>query len=242
MKIRTIKNKILPALFLAMILAGPGWAHDLWVTKTDEGYAVMRGHIPDRFDPYDPTCMQEPAAWDAKGAPLSLERTDGKERVMLQFPSDPALVAAVSKWGYRIIDNQGKKQFLSRVEAVEKGIKVKEAFYSTQFSKTLFSFSETFTRPLGVKFEVIPLKNPLTLRPGEELPVQVFFDGEPLAGGKIERGKKMDPMETDANGTARIPVQASGWQKILVTHDIPSPERQDIDYYKYFAFLVFELK
>lgn len=235
-------NKVGLVLLLVLLPAHPLQAHDLWVTSTGDGYAVMRGHLPDRFDLYEPECVQTLIAFDEKRLPLPLKRLDRKQRVLVKTPSDPALVAVVSKWGYRIIDGDGKKQFMSKAEALESGIVVKEAFFSTQYSKTLFRFNERFAKPLGMKFEVVPLKSPLGLHEGDLLPVQVLFDGAPLAKGKIERGRQMPPLESDRDGMAQILIQGKGWQKIRVVHDTPAPERQDIDYYRHFAFLVFELK
>jgi hypothetical protein len=208
----------------------------------DDGYAVMRGHLPDRLDPYDPKCIQTLSAFDGNGLPLPLKRLDREQRVLIKTPSDPALVAVVSKWGYRIIDGDGKKQFMSKAEALESGIVVKEAFFSTQYSKTLFRFNEGCAKPLGMKFEVVPLKSPLGLHEADLLPLQVLFDGAPLAKGKIEPCRQTAPAETDRAGRAQIPIQAKGWQKIRVMHDTPALERQDIDYHRHFAFLVFELK
>jgi nickel transport protein len=235
-------NKIGPVLLLVLFPALPLRGHDLWVTNTDDGYAVMRGHLPDRFDLYEPECVQTLIALDEKGLPLPLKRLDRKRRVFLKTPSDPALVAVVSKWGYRIIDADGKKQFMSKAEALQSGVVVKEAFFSTQYSKTLFRFNDGFARPLGIKFEVVPLKSPLGLQEGDLLPVQVLFDGAPLAKAKIEQGRQSAPVETDREGRAQIPIQAKGWQKIRVVHDAPATRSQDIDYDRYCAFLIFELK
>jgi hypothetical protein len=229
-------------LLLLLVLAFSIQAHDLWVASTDDGYVVMRGHLPDRSDPYDPECIQTLAAFDEKGLPLPLKRLDREQRVLVEPLSSPALVAVVSKWGHRIIDGDGRKRFMSKAEALESGAVVREAFFSTQYSKTLFRFNERFAKPLGMKFEVVPQKSPFGLHEGDLLPVQVLFDGAPLLKGKIERGRQMAPLETDRHGMAQIPIQTKGWQKILVVHDTPATETQDVDYYRHFAFLVFEVQ
>jgi hypothetical protein len=235
-------NKVGRVLLLVLLPALPLRGHDLWVANTDDGYAVMRGHLPDRFDPYEPECVQTLIALDEKGFPLPLKRLDRKQRVFFKTPSDPALVAVVSKWGYRIIDGDGKKQFMSTAEALPSGIVVKEAFFSTQYSKTLLRFNDGFARPLDLKLEVVPLKNPWGLHEGDLLPVQVLFDGAPLATGKVEPGRQSASVETDREGRAEIPIQAKGWQKIRVVHDALASERRDIDYDRHCAFLIFQLK
>ena len=131
---------------------------------------------------------------------------------------------------------------MSKAEALESEIVVKEAFFSTQYSKTMFRFNEKFAKPLGMKFGVVPLKSPFGLQEGDLLPVQVLFDGKPLVKGKINRGRRTAPLETDEDGTAQIPIQAKGWQRIRVVHDTPAPKEQNLDFYRHFAFLVFRVE
>lgn len=235
----TLAARVLGAL---LSLICPAWAHDFWAVKLDDGFVVMRGHIPDEFHEYDPECVKTLSAYDRQGIPIPLERVNRQHRVEFRVRSDPACVAAVAKWGYRVIDGNGRKRFLSKAQAIESGIDVKEAFFSTQHSKTLFHFHEKLAKPLGMKLEVVPQKNPLTLQVGDVFPVQVLFDGAPLPKGKIDRGRRSAPLETDARGMAQIPIVERGWQKVLVIHDLPTPEKPDIDYERFFAFLVFELK
>ncbi len=235
-------RKISSALFMLLTFACPLQGHDLWVTKTDDGYAVMRGRLPDSVELYRPSCIEELVAFDAKGAPLPVKRVDRERRVVVQTPSVPALVAVVAAWGHRIIDEDGKKHFMSRAQAGEAGIRAREAFSSTQYSKTLFSFDRSFGKPLGMRFEVVPQCDPFALQKGELLPVQVLFDGMPLSNCRVQSGMNTDSAETDANGRAQIPLQGSGWHKLAVIHDIPAPQGSAIDYQRFFAFLVFQLK
>ena len=53
-----------------------------------------------------------------------------------------------------------------------------------KFSKALINASaddDTWSRPIGDRLEIKPKANPATLKIGDELPVQVLFDGKPLA-------------------------------------------------------------
>ena len=219
----------------------PGYGHDLWTMAGQENHAVLRGRIPDDHHAYDTDCITQVLAFDWDGSPLVLEREDRKERVVFQTPGPPALTAVRADWGHRVIDDQGKKHFVSKKQAVEKGIQVKHAFFSIQFSKTLFQFSDAVTRPVGMAFEAVPLKNPSVLEPGQELPVRFFFKGAPLCKVPLKYPKRQEPIITDDTGTARIPMpHDSGWHKILMIHDVPAPDNPDIDYVRYFAFLVFE--
>jgi nickel transport protein len=219
----------------------PVYGHDLWTMAWQENHAVLRGRIPDEIHDYDADCITQVLAFDRDGSPLALVREDRKDRVVFQTLGSPAVTAVRADWGFRVIDDQGKKHFVSKQKAVEKEIQVKHAFFSIQFSKTLFQFSDAATRPVGMAFEAVPLKNPFVLKPGQELPVRFFFKGAPLCGVPIKSPKTQKPIITDDTGTARIPMpHDSGWHKILMIHDVPAPDNPDIDYARHFAFLVFE--
>jgi len=238
-----MKGKMRLALFLLLLSSDPSRAHDLWVADVNGGYyAILRGHLPGILEPYNPPCIQELSALDEKGLPLALKRVDRERQVVFQAPSAPALVAVAAAWGVRVIDETGKKHFMSKAQAVEAGMAVKEAFFSAQYSKTLFRFHNSFTKPIGMKLEVVPQANPLILRKGDTLTIQVLLDGLPLSKAKVQRGGKAAAGETDANGIAEVRIDGTGWQKVAVVHDAPAPENSGLDYLRLSAFLVFPLK
>jgi nickel transport protein len=233
--------KLLLVFFLVTAWTLPGYGHDLWTMAGQENNAVLRGQIPDDLHAYDTDCITRVLAFARDGSPLAVVREDRTDRVVFQTPEPPAVTSVRADWGHRVIDDQGKKHFVSRQQAVEKEIQVKHAFFSIQFSKTLFQFSDAATRPTGMTFEAVPLKDPALLSTGSELPVRFFFEGAPLCGVPLQYPKTQEPIITDNTGTARIPIQAdSGWYKILMVHDVPDPENPDIDFFRYFAFLVFK--
>lgn len=68
---------------------------------------------------------------------------------------------------------------------------------------------EFFTKPVGLKLELLILKNPYRLMPDEEMPVQLLLDGKPLRDGSIEvfmqsYSNKISTLvlKTDKNGMA----------------------------------------
>lgn len=80
--------------------------------------------------------------------------------------------------------------------------------------KTLVTTSRSkkddfFTKPVGLKLELLILKNPYRLMPDEEMPVQLLLDGKPLRDGSIEvfmqsYGNKISTLvlKTDKKGMA----------------------------------------
>lgn len=113
--------------------------------------------------------------------------------------------------------------------------------------------SGSFDEVLGYPVEIVPLRDPNSLRTGSELPVQVLLSGEPLAsqlvyasfaghhahddtGGHIEAFSG----RTDSEGRVLIPVDQPGRWYIRLIHMVEAPE-PDVDYESRWATLTFEV-
>ncbi len=109
--------------------------------------------------------------------------------------------------------------------------------------------------------EVIPLKDPSTLKKGDALPVKVLFEGKPLAGiglnakyaghesdkpdhGHAHGSDGQYPVETttDDQGKADIHIKKEGHWIILLSHRTPYPDTETCDEYMYNAAFTFEIK
>lgn len=234
-------KKFLIALLISIMLASGAQAHYLWVERQDNAFFIARGLLPDKLYPYHPGSVKEIKAFDKAGKLLTFKRLDETDKVRI-IPGDaPAMVTVFSEWGYRVNTPEGK-QFLTKQEALQKGLKVEDAFFSTQFGKTIFDFDEALGKPIGLRFEAVPLKDPLTLAPGEDLPVQFFFQGAPLAGCRVRVEKMKDLLATDGQGVVRVKLPEQRYQVIFASHRMPTPDRADIDYVLYTTFLTFQRK
>jgi hypothetical protein len=76
---------------------------------------------------------------------------------------------------------------------------------------------ELVCRPVGQKMEIVPERNPATLKPGARLPVRILLDGIPISGVRVSSG--CDQLahggyaahtRTDANGRAEIELPIAG--------------------------------
>lgn len=71
--------------------------------------------------------------------------------------------------------------------------------------KSIFSWDEGSKKPLGLKFEIVPLQNPLTLHEGDKLKLQVLLDGRPVKGVEFEdQNDDIDNIATNEKGIATI--------------------------------------
>jgi len=231
-------KKFAMAIWLVLVLAASAGAHYLWVQPQEDGYLVARGLPPAELYAYNPEKIKDIQAFDTQGQPLAVSRKPEAARLRLQTPQPPAMVTVVAEWGHRVNTPKGK-EFLTRSEALAKGLTVEEAFVSIQTAKTLFAASPAVTKPVGLALEIVPLQDPLTLAPGQALPVRVLFSGQPLANTRVKVEKVPEFFSTDTDGKVNLKLAAQGNQMIMAGHRLPTLERQDIDYIQYMTFLSF---
>ncbi len=100
-------------------------------------------------------------------------------------------------------------------------------------------------KPTGQGLEIVALVDPLTLKMGDDLPVQVFADGKPLAGVPLYVDYVNDghakSNKTDADGKVTLFVRNDGLNVIGVSHAKNTPDNAEIDQVSYFATLSFTL-
>jgi len=227
---------MLPVLLLSV----PAFGHHLWVTGDDGNYTVNRGIISERTDAYDPACVQAIKAYGQAGAPLSMQRINDAEQVSFQTDAPAALASVVSKWGDRVNTTRGKK-LMSRADAEKAGLTVISAFFSTQFSKTLFKPADRNLKPLGLKFEIVPRQCPISTKPGEPVPFKILFDGRPLKNAAVYSQDDRE-LHTDKNGVVRIAFEKKGTHLLYTKHKTPDEGDRGLDYLKFMTFLIFEVK
>lgn len=237
-----LQNAILFVIFVAVmwVASPPSFAHYLWVQEVDGAYAVCRGTIGERIDPYNPSCVTQISAKAPDGTGLTTTRTNEKKRVVFTTNEKPAIAAVTSEWGDRVNTTRGKK-LMNRQAAEAAGLTVVNAFTSTQFSKTLFAPSEISTRSLGLRFELVPLTDPMTMAPRTPAAFKLFFDGRPLAGISIFTNHDQES-KSDANGVAKFAFEKRGVHLLYATHQVPAEEDSGLDFLKFMTFLTFEVK
>lgn len=228
-------------LILGAVCAPPTHAHDLWVVKTGNEYVVARGTAPEKMEPYDPQCVKEFFAVASDGTmipPDRIQRMDEAKRVRFRMPHSVSLIGVSCDWGYRVNTTKGKK-LLTRQDAETAGFRVIDSFFSTQCAKVLFNEGVAVQKPIGMKFELVPLENPLSVSVGERLPIRAFFDGKPLAGIAILT-KYGDEFATDTMGVGHMKMTKKGLQLLMARHKVPMKDDPEKDYRLYTTFFVFE--
>lgn len=210
-------------------------AHDAWVEARGGEYVVLYGHGAE-IEAYDPLKVKTVSALDAKGAVLPMSRQISASAVQMKLLGSPALSVMFFDDGFWTKTEEGWKNLAKNAVKGE----VQSSGYYVQLSKTVFSWSPVVTKPQGLPLEIVPL-SAVAPAAGKTVPVQVLWEGRPLAGAKIARSgaDKPAPIETDAQGKAAIPISATGRQIISVAHKQALKDEPRADQYSASANLVF---
>jgi nickel transport protein len=237
-------KKVLTSAVAIICLLLPGFlslafAHHLWVEKEGDKFIIGWGHPPKK-DSYDPKKVKEVKAFDLKGKKVSLNIVDEKDRVYLVSNTDISMITVSFEGGYLVVTPEGKKR-MTKPEAQKQGSQIVDSFYSLQFAKSIFKSSKIVTEPAGMKFEIVPLKDPLSIKEGENLAIKVLFEGKPLPGATIETGNHKEVAKTNEKGVANIKIEGKGMQVILAKYRVPSSD-PNADFISYTTVLTWELK
>lgn len=121
-----------------------------------------------------------------------------------------------------------------------------------KFSKTLINLSpddQGFAAVVGDRLEIVPVSNPATLHPGQDLSVRILFDGQPLSTRVYATydGFTDNPAtyayftETADDGTARVRATRPGLWMVRVEQRM-SERATGHERYMARAVLVFEVR
>jgi nickel transport protein len=232
-----MKRILLLALAITLFSASLLYAHDAWVAKDGDVLVVKYGH-GDKIDPYKPAYVKGAKAFNASGKEIAIAITPQETRALLAPAQTPALVLLVFDSGTWVKTSEGHKN-VSKREAKD----VISSLKSQKYSKSVWQWNDLFSKPLGGKMELVPLKNPLALKPGDKLPFQVLYEGKPLTGATVAAaGVGKDELKTDANGRAEVAIKKSGLNVVGATRKTDTPNDPDADVLYESAVIAFDVK
>lgn len=224
-------GRILVAGLLILLAVQLIHAHDTWIEKRDGQFLVLRGHGGE-MEAYDPTLVKEPKARDAKGTATEMEIKQNKENAALLPAGNAVVIAALYDSGYWQKTTDGWKKAGKR-EGKGK-FNIVEALKSKQWCKSYLASCEQNVKPVGQRFEVIPLKDPATVHVGDKLTIKVVFDDKAVEGAVITTGgahasDQKNALKTNKEGTASVTIEKAGFQMIKADHRVPLKDDPDAD-------------
>ncbi|OCP07168.1 MULTISPECIES: DUF4198 domain-containing protein [unclassified Ensifer] len=211
-----------PLLAAGLLIAAatPASSHGAWIAERWGTLAVVYGHGP-ADEAYDPAKVKSVSALgeDGKAIPVTVE--PAKDHAVLKLDSEPALVALEFDNGYWSEGADGK--WVNQPKNEVPG--AKQASHSIKYSIALVHAHGDLPAFPAQPLQIVPLDNPIGLKPGEKFRVRLLLDGKPLEGKEITLDYAGLPdlvsEKTDANGEAEVTLRNAGVNILAVSHAIP---------------------
>jgi uncharacterized GH25 family protein len=269
-------KKFFCLLTIALVFAGFAFAHETFIIPGDSSKDYKAGDIavliglsshyfavgeeieaPDTVEMYV-------YKNGVKGANIPLEANhdrlwyEGKYRL-----SDDTPVTAIfrSIGGFYSILTDGSYADGNRAQALaaNPGKSVQTSRFFTKWGKLYLNPNKndkTFSRPLGLDFEIVPLDNPANMKRNSKITLQVLYKGQPWANGEVKATwdyydyHAMDVWahnaKTNANGEVTFRLDHANLKKpilwIFQAGDMRKSSQADVDEDNLKATLVFAVK
>jgi nickel transport protein len=238
---RVIMCSLLFVLFLSI---QPVIAHDAWIEKQDGRLAVLYGHCG-KHEPYDSTNVKEARGFDENGKPLAVEIRHDKDGALLAPQGTPSLVTMFYDGGYYVRTPDGGKKMTRR--NAEGKFPVLEALRSQKCAKAFLAPGQAWSAIVGLPFEIVPEKDPFSLKPGDVLPMRILLDAKPIEGVtfKIGTAGHPDPKslpKSDKDGKVSLVIPDAGLQVIAAAIKVPRKDDPDADVLSLCSSLSFEVR
>ncbi|HEV2844825.1 MAG TPA: DUF4198 domain-containing protein [Thermoanaerobaculia bacterium] len=258
---------LLRILLIGLAAAPAARAHDFWIepstyTPTPGQRVAVRLRVADHFpgDPFPRNAARiERFAVLGGGAEAAVPGVDGTDPAGYLVADKPGLYQIVYDSNHASIELAGEKfeQHLAEQGLERIGELRKKDGRSAAAAKEIYSRSvkaliavgggsgEGFDRPAGLPLELIAEQDPFRLKPGEELPVRLLYQGKPLAGAWVEarnprRSEERVSGRTDREGRVRLRLASAGPWLIKSVHMVPAPKDSGADWESFWASLTFE--
>lgn len=223
---------------LGLLFATQVSAHGLWTEQRRGHIEVIYGHGAED-NAFKAQKISGAWAYDVNGRmiPVTVQRLADHAR--LQALKPPATIAVA-------LNNGMWSQTADKKWINEGRSKVPGAIESTQtfkYSLAIYQPGAKLPKLDSIKLLILPEVDPLTVGPGNSLPVRVLLDGKPAAGVKLIGDYRNAPntlsTETDKDGRAQVLVRNEGLNVIAAQVQVPVKDSADIGSRGLFSSLTF---
>lgn len=257
-------------LLASLALSLPASAHDFWI-EPSTFHPVAGGTVSASL-----RVGQQVHGDPVPNMPPLIERfvvrgAAGESRVIGRPGSDPAGIARIAEGGLHWIGYQSnaypvtlegpkfesylKEEGLERIVALrakngQSAAPARERFY--RCAKALLETpgaagKPVFDAPLGFTLELVPRRNPYTMKRGAELPLSLTFRGKPIANILVVAMNKEHPEQavrarTDAKGHVALRLAQSGFWLVKAVHMDAAPAGSEADWESWWASLTFDVQ
>ncbi len=246
--------------FMGLLAASAIRAHDFWIEPSSFRPApgervAVRLRVGEKLKgdpvPRNPGRIERFAAIGQAGE-TEVVGIAGSDPAGWTVPAGPGLHWLVFDSNHASVEQTGPKfdsylgeEGLERIREIQKGAGPVKEIYS-RCAKSLLQVGEGSTgydRELGLELELVPEKDPYTLKPGEALPVRLLYHGKPLDGALVigMASPEAKVSARTAGGRASLILDRPGLWLIKAVHMVPAPEGSGAEWESLWASLTFEL-
>lgn len=201
-------------MVMGLLLSGV-FAHQIVAKPVGKNKYEIAFWTHEGFEKYNPAQLLSASAFGSDLSPIKTG-IDYRKNALVLTEKTPAMMSAIFDAGYWVETHQG---FVKGDRMSANGI-VFSSLHSIKMTKTLFSWNDSMSKPIGAIYEVVPLKNPFTLKIGDTLPVLVLENGKPAVGVSMEIANHDElQVKTDSEGKVLIPIKSKGLQIIAASFE-----------------------
>ena len=214
-----------------LLLCSHALAHDWWLNKSNSNFDIVKGHIEAdgvHCDLYEPDRAIQAAGYRDDGQVLPITITwkkDGSGSYIESAEQFCALTALVYN-KYWMKTTKGWKNYRSwgEFEIIKEG-------QSYKYTKHIQDWHGCLAKPLGQRFEIVPLKDPTKMNEGDFLPLKIFFMGKEIQSAKITKISKTHDLESiNGDGVFNVRIGPTGFQFFNAKIEIPVKDKEIIWY------------
>jgi nickel transport protein len=227
------------ALAVAGALTSAAHAHGIWTAQRHGDLAIVYGHGAGD-DAYKPEKVKSAVSYLASGEKRDSKVLHQAKNALVEPAQDAVALTVILDNGIwtKGPDDKSVNKPKSQVPGAQ------SASHSIKINTTILK-SGASLKPTGQGLEIVALADPMTLKMGDDLPVQVFADGKPLAGVPLYVDYVNDghaqSNKTDQDGKVTLFVRNDGLNVIGVSHIKKTTGNAEINQVSYFATLSFTL-
>lgn len=207
--IRKLTTLTCSAALLAVSMLSTAQAHGIYVAQRQSETVFIFGHGPsdEAFlaDNFKGAVMYNK---EGEKADLNLEYKHGYP--VLPKDSNMTMVSGSYDNGYWSEKADGEWVNKPKTEVSD----AKQAGHYMKYNTTILSADAKAGEVTGAPLEIVPQKNPLSLKPGDTLPIRVYAHGKPLAGvdvvAEFVTDRENNVVKTDKKGNAKITIRNNG--------------------------------
>lgn len=237
MNIRILMAGVIAAHLVS--LTNTAAAHGIYVAQRTDELTVVYGHLA-QDGAYETKKVKSVEGITATGEKRTVNLTAGEKNVKLAAPDDVVVLSTTFDNGFWIKGPDGKWQNVGK-QQVSGGT---ESHQPLKYNTHILKSPGSALKPTGAPFEIVPLVDPIALKLGSDLPVQVLLNGKPLAGAGVINdyiNNAEAVTKADSDGKVTLKVTSAGLNVIGVEFTEKTPTNADVDEIFNFATLSYTL-